>query len=233
MAIALDGWLDGITASLIVLFGLIFGLFFIYKSIKLKAKLLCIAGINVVFIGFIWLGPTFDFLVKLNSDTNLSPVETYVFLKYTWFAPALLFSAYIGGELLIPKYKWLLVVIFIVLGTIFGVLVWYQPFDSFKFIEVREEDGLIQAGFNMIYPTFILLMIFLIVILVFMGIGCAVKAKQATGLLRKKFLYLSIGYIIFVVVSMLEVIFTVTPIVGIIRIAMTTYAIWMYLGLKT
>ncbi|MFX1502225.1 MAG: hypothetical protein ACFFDH_14780 [Promethearchaeota archaeon] len=233
MAIALEGWLDGITASLIVLFGLIFGLFFIYKSIKLKAKLLCIAGISVVLIGFIWLGPTFDFLMKLNSDTNLSPVETYVYLKYTWFSLALFVAVYIGGELLVPKYKWVLVVIFIVLGAIFGFFLWFQTDESFKFIGVRDPDGLIEAEFNMIYPTFIMLMIFLIVILIFMGIGFAVKAKQATGLLRKKFIYLSIGNIIFVIVSVFEAILTITTVLGIIRIAMITYAIWMYLGLKT
>lgn len=235
--LAWEGWLGGITASLVVFSSVIFGLFSLYKSIKLKAKLLSIAGLVMIFVGFLWLGPTTDFFFKLITETNLNPVVIYVFLSYAWVAPAIFFAMYLGGELLIPKYKWLLVGIFVVLGVIFEYFLWAQPnppLGSFEFIEVRPPvDGLIDAGFNRGHPTYIMVLVMLVSALIFLGIGSAVKAKQATGTLRKKFAYLSIGFIIFVVCAALDSILTLPLAIGFIRVLMATFAVWMYLGLKT
>jgi hypothetical protein len=199
----------------------------------LKAKLLAIAGLVMIFVGFLWLGPTIDFFLKLITNTNISPAVIYVLLSYTSVAPALFFAMYLGGELLIPKYKWLLVGIFVVLGGIFEYFLWTQPNESFGFIGVRFLNGIIDADFNRLHPTFILVAVFLVTSLIFLGIGMAVKAKQATGTLRRKFTYLSIGFIIFVVCGALDSILTLVYAIGIVRVVMATFAIWMYLGLKT
>lgn len=233
MTIGFEGLLDGVTASLIVFSSVIFGLFSLYKSIKLKAKLLSIAGLVMIFVGFLWLGPTIDFFLKLITNTNINPPVIYVFLSYTWVAPALFFAMYLGGELLLPKYKWWLVAIFIVLGGIFEFFLWTQPSESFGFIGVRFPDGIIDADFNRTHPTFIMVAVFLVSALVFLGIGMAVKAKQATGTLRKKFTYLSIGFIIFVLCGALDSILTLVVAIGIIRVIMSSFALWMWLGLKT
>ncbi|MFX0139757.1 MAG: hypothetical protein ACFFDN_39320 [Candidatus Hodarchaeota archaeon] len=233
-----EGWLDGITASLIVFSSVIFGLFSLYKSIKLKAKLLTIAGIIMIFVGFLWLGPTTDFFLKLFWNINITPVVIYVFLSYTWVAPALFFSMWLGGEIMIPKYKWLLVGIFVVLGGIFEFFLWTDPLPptgSFGFIGVRPTtpDGIIDADFNRGHITFIMVAVFLVSALVFLGIGMLLKAKQATGTLRKKFIYLAIGFIIFVVCAAFDSIITFPLAIGIVRVVMATFAVWMYLGLKT
>ncbi|MFW9879810.1 MAG: hypothetical protein ACFFG0_42595 [Candidatus Thorarchaeota archaeon] len=236
MPIGFEGLLDGITASLIVFSSVIFGLYSLYKSIKLKAKLLTIAGLVMILVGFLWLGPTTDFFIKLIWDTNITPRVIYVFLSYTWVAPALFFSMWLGGELLIPKYKWLLVGIFIVLGGLFEYFLWTDPLPplgSFGFIDVRFTDGIIDADFNRTHPTFIMVAVFLIASLVFLGIGMAVKAKQATGTLRRKFTYLSIGFIIFVVCAALDSILTLPLTIGIVRVVMASFSVWMFLGLKT
>ena len=145
MTIAFEGWLDGLTASGIILSSAIFGLLSLYKSIKLKAKLLSIAGIMIFFVGFLWLGPTVDFLFKLIADNNIEPKQVYVFLSYTSVAPALFFAIYLGSELLMPKYKWLLVGIFVVIGVIFVMFLWFSPNQSFDHIMILETDGLIDV----------------------------------------------------------------------------------------
>jgi hypothetical protein len=235
MAIGFEGLLDGITASLIVFSSVIFGFLSLFKSIKLKAKLLSIAGLVMIFVGFLWLGPTIDFFFKLITDTNLpgSPPVIYVFLSYTWVAPALFFAMYLGGELIMPKRKWILVGIFVVLGVIFEFFLWTQPLQSFEFIGLRFPNGIIDADFNRGHPTFILVAVFLVSALIFLGIGMAIKAKQATGTLRKKFTFLSIGFIIFVVCGALDSILIIPLAIGVVRVVMATFAIWMYLGLKT
>ena len=97
------GWLDGLTALSVVLSGTSFGLFSLYKSIKLKAKLLSITGLCLICIGNTLLGPTVDFLIILISNNNLGPFWMYGLLSYTWAAPLTIFGLYIGGELMIPK----------------------------------------------------------------------------------------------------------------------------------
>ena len=71
MAIGIEGLLDGITASLIVFSSVIFGFLSLFKSIKLKAKLLSIAGLVMIFVGFLWLGPTIDFFLKLIDENGI------------------------------------------------------------------------------------------------------------------------------------------------------------------
>ncbi|MFX1389455.1 MAG: hypothetical protein ACFE9Z_05255 [Promethearchaeota archaeon] len=233
MPIGFEGLLDGITASLIVFSSAIFGLISFYKSIKLKAKLLSIAGLVMIFVGFLWLGPTVDFFLKLITDTNITPRVIYVFISYTWTALALFFAMYLGGELLLPKYKWWLVGVFIVLGAVFEFFLWTQPNESFTHIDIRYIGGIIDADFNRAHPTFILVAIFLVSALVFLGIGFFLKAKQATGALRKKFIYLGIGFTIFVICGALDSILTLPLAIGVVRVVMATFALWMYLGLKT
>jgi hypothetical protein len=78
-----------------------------------------------------------------------------------------------------------------------------------------------------------LIAIFLISTLIFEAIGFAIKAKQATGELRKKFSFLSLGFFIFVICGALDSIIPAGIAIGFIRVITMTFALWMYLGLKT
>ena len=99
------GLLDGLTATGIILSATIFALLSLYKSIKLKAKLLTFAALTMLFVGFLWLGPFLDFILVTFTSTNITPIELYSLLSYTWVAPVLVVAMYLGGELLIPKKK--------------------------------------------------------------------------------------------------------------------------------
>jgi len=234
----IEGILDGSTAALIVISSVAFGLFSLYKSLKLKAKLLTIAGLAMIFVGFLWLGPTVDFIFVLLGKGNIpgDPPVAYVILSYLWVAPALIFAIYLGGELIMPKKKWLLVGVYIALGVVFEYFLWFDTIASFDELGVEvgfEGEKLINASFETLHPTFLLIAVFLVSTLVLLGIGFAIKAKQSTGMLRKKFTYLSIGFIIFVLSGALDSIIELPLAIGIIRVVMATFALWMYLGLKT
>jgi len=227
------GLLDGLTASGILLSATIFALLSLYKSIKLKAKLLTWAALTMLFIGFLWLGPLVDFILVVFTGTNITPTYVYSLLSYIWVAPALVVSMYLGGSLLIPKKKWSLVVGISVLGIIFEYFLWFYTTDSFTWVLVNPGQDLIDASFVRTHPTFLLVAFFLIVTLVFLGFGFLIKAKQATGELRKKFIYLALGFIIFVVCGALDSIVPPGIAIGFIRGIMMTFALWMYLGFKT
>jgi len=229
--ISLIGLLDGITASGIVLSATIFGLLSFYRASKLGAKLLAVAGLTMFFVGFLWLGPMVDFFMVLFTETNLNPEMIYSVLSYMWVAPALITAMYLGSELMISKRKWIIVGIYIVLGIIFEYFLWFHNSESFSFKLVPGD--LIDAEFRREYFTFILVAFFLLSTLIFLGIGFLIKAKQATGDLRKKFIYLALGFIIFVVCGALDSIIPPGVAIGFIRVIMMTFALWMYLGLKT
>ncbi|MBY9009804.1 MAG: hypothetical protein KGD74_08065 [Candidatus Lokiarchaeota archaeon] len=227
------GLLDGLTATGIILSASIFAILSLYKSIKLKAKLLTFAALTMLFVGFLWLGPFIDFILVTFTGTNITPIELYSLLSYLWVAPTLIVAMYLGGELLIPKKKWILVGAFIILGIIFEYFLWFQTDQSFTWTLINPGEGLIDASFIRTHPTFLLIALFLVTALVFLGIGFLIKAKQATGELRKKFIYLSLGFIIFVVCGALDSILTIPIAIGFVRVVMMTFALFMYLGLKT
>ena len=227
------GLLDGLTASLIILSSTTFGLLSLYKSIKMKAKLLTIAAMTMFFVGCFWLGPTIDFFMVLLTETNITPIKFYALFSYLWVAPALLFSMWLGGELLFPKKKWIIVGIYLILGIVFEYFLWFQTYESFIFTPPSSPGDLIDASFVRTHPTFLLVAFFLVSVLVFLGIGFAIKAKQSTGQLRRKFIYLSIGFTIFVICGALDSILTIPVAIGVVRVVMATFAGFMYLGLKT
>ncbi|GAH99357.1 unnamed protein product, partial [marine sediment metagenome] len=63
-------------------------------------------------------------------------------LSYMWVAPALVFAMWLGGELLIPKKKWILIGIFIVLGAVFEYFLWFQTDLSFIWTLDNPGEGL-------------------------------------------------------------------------------------------
>lgn len=228
------GWLDGLSAAGIIVFAISFGFLSFYKARKLGAKLLGVAGLMMVFVGLLWLGPFSDFLSVLIFQKNLTPNYIYAYLSYMWVAPAIIIAMYLGGELIAPKKKWTIVIIFAVLGVIFELFLFLDTKNTFEeFIIANPGQDLIDAKFNRTSPAFIFIAIFLISVIIFLGIGFAVKAKQSTGELRKKFLLLFTGIMVFVFAAALDTIIPVGIAIGFIRAIGATSSLWMYLGLKS
>ena len=104
MALSYIGWIDGISAMGILIFSTIFGLFFFYKSRKLKLPLLSYAGLLQISVALLWLGPTCDFLSVSLTGKNLDPILLYPILSYMWVGPAVTCSTYIFAELISTKF---------------------------------------------------------------------------------------------------------------------------------
>jgi len=227
------GLLDGGTAGIILIFSAIFGILSFYHARKLEAKLLAVAGIMMFFVGFLWLGPFVDFLLVVFTGKNLDPMYLYGWLSYMWVAPGIITAMYLGSELMWPEKKKVVVIIYVIIGVIFELFLFLSVETTFQPFVVKNPGDVIDAKFNRTSPTFILIAVFLISVLIFLAIGFAIKAKQATGELRKKFGFLSIAFFIFVVCGALDSIIDPGVAIGIVRCVMATFSIWMYLGLKT
>jgi len=187
------GWLNSLTGSGVVIFGCMFGLFFIYKSKQYNAKLLFYTGILTILLSFLYLGQFIDFLVILITGENLHPYQLYAILCYMWVAPALILGLYLGAEIIIPEKKKVITLIYTILGIVFELFLWLDTDNSFIFrLPTHPGEDIIDVNFNRTSPTFILIACFLLSVLIFNGIGFLYKSFQSTGIIRRKFLYLSI-----------------------------------------
>ncbi len=228
------GWIDGITASGVVIFGFIFGFFFLYKARKSGAKILTILGIVNILAGLMYLGVFTDFLVVLVTDTNLDNSYGLVgILSYIWFAPVIILALYIGAELLIPKRKWYLMFLVIIVCIIFEILFFLDPMGTFNFVPPPVlGESLIDYNVNMFTPAGIIMALLLLMVLIILGFGFLIKSFQSSGVLRKKFFFLSIGSICFCIFGILEGLTAPGVMVIFVRIGYLISFWLMYYGLK-
>ena len=227
------GYLDGLTATGIILSSVIFGILSFYHARKLGARLLGIAGAMMILIGLLWLGPFVDFLLILTTGKNITPVYVYMWLSYLWVAPAIILAMYLGSELLAPEKKKAILIFYAILGVIFELYLFLDWTNVFTWTLNNPGQDTIDSSFQRTSPAYWIIIFFLVSTFIFEGIGFAIKAKQATGEIRKKFRYLSIGFIIFVVCGALDSVIPPGVAIGISRLVMMTFALWMFLGLKT
>jgi hypothetical protein len=132
------------------------------------------------------------------------------------------------------KKKWILVGIFLVISIAYEFFLFWDPVTSFKYaLPDPLGSDLIDTSSNYLYPTSYFLIVFILSILIFNGIGFLVKAKQATGILRKKFLYLSFGFIVFAVIVTFDSIFPPMVALFIVRFGIIISSILLYLGIRS
>jgi hypothetical protein len=231
----LEGWIDGITASGVVIFGIIFGLFFLYKSRKSGARILTILGVVNILAGLMYLGVFTDFLVVLGTGSNLDNTYGLVgILSYIWFAPVMILAIYIGVELLTPKKKWYFMILVIILCVVFEIFFFLEPLDTFNFVDpVIKGETLIDYNVNMFTPAGIIMAILLLVVLIILGFGFLIKSIKSSGDLKRSFFLLSMGSICFCIFGLLEGLTAPGLMVIFVRIGYLISFWLMYYGLKT
>ncbi|MHA1150082.1 MAG: hypothetical protein ACTSR8_17755 [Promethearchaeota archaeon] len=229
------GFLEGSTALCVTAFSIIFGIFSSIQGRKKEAALLKVAGLMIFFIGLLWLGPTTDFLWIMISNKNIdNSWGLYGILSYMWVAPAITLAMYIGAELLAKEKQKMIIVLFVLLSIVFEFILFTSTMESFTFVE-PEQPGteLIDSSHNMGYPTFYLIIIFLVSAAIFDGVGFLLKASKTSGVVRKKFLYLGLGFLVFVVCAAFDSL--ASPGIGLVfvRLGVITSIILLYNGLRT
>ncbi|MFX1338490.1 MAG: hypothetical protein ACFFDK_07760 [Promethearchaeota archaeon] len=241
--LSLTGFMDGITATGIIISCVIVGLFSFYKAKKLEAKLLSVAGLNMIFVGCLWLGPASDFFHMIITGKNINPLYIYGWLSYIWILPAVVTGYYIGGELMMPSKKKIVVGIYAIIGIIFTLLMFLSPMSAANVGGIRFEPvflidqptggDLIDATFNRASLAYWIILFFQFSIIIFLALGYAIKAKQTSGDLRKRFIYLCVGSLIFFTCGLFDSTFPPGPYLAVWRGLMMTYSLWFYFGLKT
>jgi hypothetical protein len=231
--LSLLGWLDGLSALITVVAGCIFGAFFIYKGRQLKATLLAVAGCVLISAGLMFLGYTVDFITILITTTNLDNSNGLVdILNFMWLAPLLIFTMYVSSELLAPEKKWIFFGIFFVLGVIYEITLFMAPVGSFNVNEIVLGEELRDNNINLLSPAGFCFLVALVSSVIFTGFGFVRKSIVSSGVIRKKFLYLSIGVWFWCGFGFVEIFLYAGYFVFLVRMGMIAALLFLYRGLK-
>jgi hypothetical protein len=228
------GWVDGLTASGVIVIGFICGAYFIYKSKKLEAELLLNLGLLVILAGLAFLGVFLDFLMVITTGKNISNEYGLVgLLSYIWIAPLIVLGMRMGSRLLMPDKIKLISLIYFILMILFEIAIFLDPMNSFNFIYPEKTgEALIDYNLVLLSPAGFLMIIFIISLVVFLGFGFLIKAFQTTGNVRKKLLLLSTGVFLYAIFGMFESLTEPGFALIIIRIGYISGPLFMYFGLK-
>lgn len=189
----------------------------------------------IILIGLLWSGPSLDFIKILLTGTNI-PFNIryiYVYASYIWVAPAIFVAMIIGGELIAPdKKKYLLIFTFIV-GIVFEIGLLIFPYESYTYpVSYPNGENIIDTSLNYGFFTFYALAIILITVVIFNGIGAALKARDSTGILKRKFIFLALSFIIFPVSALFDTLVPPGFLLPLVRLFIIITGVLLYLGLK-
>jgi len=224
--------LNGGSALGVLISSALIGIYILYKGQKLGAKLLRYAGVMIIMIGLLWLGPSTDFLWILINETNIEAI-VYPYLSYVWVGPAIFIAMLIGTELIAPNKKKIILIFIAIVGIIFEIGLIFFPTQTFEFEPPTVPgDNIIDTSFNPAFFSFYALAIILLFVVIFNGIGSIQKAKESTGILRKKFIYLALGFIIFPIAAVFDTLVPPGAALPFVRITVIITGILLYMGLK-
>lgn len=232
------GWIDGISATSSFIFAILLGLGIIYHGKRLKTKLLLYMGLNILLAGFFWFVPSLDFLSILSTGYNLpNPYYWMGIINFLWAPLVTLISMYIAAELIIPSKKKHVIIIFSILSITFEVIILLFPMHSFEFDNpIVSGESLIYIGLSIQNPfTLLLYFTFSISGICFCGFGYLLKGLRSSGVIKKKFFLLSLGYFLFLGFPLIRTFIWYTGIlipITYVRIGMVSSFFFFYIGLK-
>jgi len=128
------------------------------------------------------------------------------YLNYIWFAPAFVSAIYVAGETIVPEKKWYIINMFAILAYMFEICLFFDTANTLnEIVLINPGKNLISTSINQRSLAFIILTICLIFAIAFLGFGFVKKAKESKGKIRAKFIVLSCGALVIVILGVLDV----------------------------
>ena len=228
------GWAIGFLALGTISFCTIFGLWIIYRSRKLNAKLLAYMGLVIILSGFIFMGVTCDFITVLITGRNMENKHgEFNIISFFWAAPMAIISLYIFTELVVSEKKRKpILIIFSVSAVIYSLLIFLDPINSFNTnLPGKPGEVLLQSniviGSPLSYFT-----LFGILVCIMCALGYFRVSIKSKGIIRKKYFYLSLGYLLWITAAILESFFVSGVFIIFVRIMFTSSTVLWYSGLR-
>jgi len=226
-------WLNGLTASIFVCFGTVFGITLFIKARKISAKTLKYMGLNLLFASWCYSGYVIDFLSLLLFDKNFDNKYGEIgIISCTWLAVALIFAMYVGSELLFPQYKKQITIIYILIGILYEFFLIFDTNSVIGFIYPSNRVLLINFYVHFFTPFGLIVLFYYLSLFLFLVLGFFYKSLKSEGIIRKKFIFLTIAGIIFLISSFPELMPISSIYFLLIRPMLIIVPILVYLGFK-
>lgn len=231
--LSLFGWLNGISATLIILSAGIFGLTMAFQSKNKNSNLLLFGGLMGFFAGMMWLGPAADFFSVLMTGQNLPDEKIYAVLTFMWVLPLLVVTMFVGGELMLEKKnKYILVSLSAIIGIIFELFLFMDLNAAVKDCADPNGAELYDTSIEIGHQTFYLIAIGLGLLFVFVVIGGYRQGLRTTGILRKRFFYMATAILLFIPIAIVDAFFEPVLFVLAMRFLMVFVGGLLYFSLK-
>ncbi len=244
MALSLNGWIDGISGSVVVILGIVFAIFFYVQGQKKKAKMLKELAYVNLFAGLMYLGVLLDFAWLLVANENflgISNISNFwvPLSSYIWFPPLVIVAIYLATSVQYPKNaKWAALAYTIVGGIFYIRMLFpegpYNPVLSFDISYYDIGVGLLDYNLKASSPAGIWLIIMLVLVIVVFCLGLIYTSTKTTGALKGKFVFLAIGALCYGISGLMEgYVGGLGILIIIVRGVYSISFLIMYFGLKT
>lgn len=232
-----EGWINGILAFVIIISSIIIGGRFLYNAIKSKLRLLTYAALMLVLAWLSLLGTCIDFVTVISTGTNTNlPEAILALINYMWFIFSGFFSYLYCTQIIIPEKKQLkrLIIVFIIIAySLYEIFLFLDPLGSTIFVPPDTSgENLIIYYFSLGHITPIFLLITIPLYLGLCGFGFLHKGIQSTGVLKKKYIYISLGIFFYSIFNLIEGTGIFVNALLFVRIGLFFSVLFWYLGLR-
>ena len=231
--LSFEGWISFISIISVWIIGFTFSLRLIYESLKRQVKLLFFAGVMIIFMTLVYLGPFFDFLTILLTGSNFPNKEILAILSNVWDGPIIISLSYVLGELIYPKYRKYILVFSFILCALLEVFLFLDPLGSIRVI-LSQDPGEIAHFVPMLIgsPFFIAQSILIVVGLPLFLIGLSYKVIQSNGIIKKKYTFLTIAFSLYITSMALFTYLHAAILFTILNVLVFISYCFLYLGLR-
>ncbi len=192
---SMEAMANGFSATAIIITGYVIGARLLAETGKTKSKLIAWQALFAFSLGSFYLGTCVSFWLLIFVNQNIQPLELGAILCYTIAPVGIATVMYIGFSMIKPKLARPVSIIYALTAIPFWLNLWFDWPELSKVVILTGPSELIDiellSWVNLLTAVYILSMILVL------GTGFLILAKQSTGQIRKRSIYYAVGIIMF------------------------------------
>ena len=209
------------------------GLRLIYESAQKQVRLLFVAGIMIIFMFLVYLGPFIDFITIFLTGNNFPNKEILAITSNMWNPPMILTESYVVMKLIAPRYTKYFTSYTLILCILMELFLFLNPLGSVRVILSQNPGEIAHFVPTVIGSQYhIVTLILSIVGIPIIFIGLFYKIIQSKGIIKKKYIFLFIAFPLYNISMMLFFYLPIAIVFTILNVFVFISFCFFYLGLR-
>ncbi|NMC04029.1 MAG: hypothetical protein GYA24_02395 [Candidatus Lokiarchaeota archaeon] len=192
---SLEAMANGLSATAIIVTGYVIGTRLLMETRRTTSKLLGWQALFAICLGSFYLGTVASFWMLVFLDQNIQPPELGAILCYTVAPVGIATVMYIGFSMIKPNLAKPISIIYMISAIPFWMNLWFDWPEKSKMVVLTGPAELIDI--ELLSWTNILTAVYILSMILVLGTGFLMLAKQTTGQVRKRSIYYATGIIMF------------------------------------